>query len=105
MYAVFQLGGKQYRAAEGDRIRVERLPQAVGETVEIDRVLMVSDGAQLSLGRPTVSGAKVTAQVVDQKKGKKIIVFDYRPNGKRHAVKAGHRQHYTWLQVEKIVAG
>jgi len=105
VYAVFQLGGKQYRAAEGDRIRVERLPQAVGETVEIDRVLMVSDGAQLSLGRPTVSGAKVTAQVVDQKKGKKIIVFDYRPNGKRHAVKAGHRQDYTWLKVEKIVAG
>ena len=105
MYAVFQLGGKQYRAAEGDRIRVERLPQAVGETVEIDRVLMVSDGEQLNLGRPTLSGAKVTAQVVDRNKGKKIIVFDYRPNGKRHAVKAGHRQDYTWLQVEKIVSG
>ncbi|HJW84724.1 MAG TPA: 50S ribosomal protein L21 [Anaerolineae bacterium] len=104
MYAVFQLGGKQYRAAEGDRIRVERLPQAVGEMVEIDRVLMVSDGEQLNLGRPTLSGAKVTAQVVDQNKGKKIIVFDYRPNGKRHAVKAGHRQDYTWLKVEKIVA-
>ena len=104
MYAVFQLGGKQYRATEGDRIRVERLPQAVGETVEIDQVLMLSDGDQVSLGRPTLPGAMVTAQVVDQNKGKKIIVFDYRPNGKRHVVKAGHRQDYTWLKVEKIVA-
>lgn len=104
MYAVFQVGGKQYHATEGDRIRVERLPQAVGEQVEIDQVLMLSDGEQVSIGKPTLSGAKVMAQVVDQNKGKKIIVFDYRPNGKRHAVKAGHRQYYTWLQVEKIVA-
>jgi len=104
VYAVFQIGGKQYRATEGERIRVERLPQAIGESVEFDQVLMLSDGETVSVGQPTVAGAKVTAQVVDQHKGKKIIVFDYRPNGKRHAVKAGHRQYYTWLQVEKIVA-
>ena len=105
MYAVFQVGGKQYRAAEGDKVRVERLPQALGETVEIDQVLLVSDGDRLAVGQPTVNGARVVAQVVEQGKGKKIIVFDYRPGGKRHRVKAGHRQNYTWLKVDKIITG
>ncbi len=105
MYAVFQVGGRQYRAAEGDRIQVERLSQAVGEKVEIDQVMLVSDGEQVRVGRPTVEGARVVAEVVEQGKGKKIIVFDYRPGGKRHRVKNGHRQNYTWLQVEKIIAG
>jgi len=105
VYAVFQVGGKQYRATEGDKIQVERLPQAVGETIEIDKVLLVSDGDHLAVGKPTVNGARVMAQVVEQSKGKKIIVFDYRPGGKRHRVKAGHRQDYTWLKVEKIIAG
>ena len=105
MYAVFQVGGKQYRATEGDKIQVERLPQAVGETIEIDKVLLVSDGDHLAVGKPTLNGARVVAQVVEQSKGKKIIVFDYRPGGKRHRVKAGHRQDYTWLKVEKIIAG
>lgn len=105
MYAVFAVGGKQYRAAEGDKLRVERLPQTVGEIVEIDQVLLVSDGDRLSIGQPTVDGARVMAQVVEQSKGKKIIVFDYRPGGKRHRVKAGHRQNYTWLRVDKIMAG
>ncbi len=104
MYAVFQVGGRQYRAAEGDRIRVERLPQAVGETVAIDQVLLVSDGERLAVGQPTVNGARVMAQVVEQGKGKKIIVFDYRPGGKRHRVKAGHRQNYTWLRIDQIIA-
>ena len=105
MYAVFQIGGKQYRAAEGDKLRVERLPQAPGEKVEIEQVLLISDGDQVEVGKPTLDGARVVAQVVEQSKGKKIIVFDYRPGGKRHRVKAGHRQNYTWLQVEKIIAG
>jgi len=105
VYAVFQVGGKQYRAAEGDKVRVERLPQALGETVEIDQVLLVSDGDRLAVGQPTVNGARVVAQVVEQGKGKKIIVFDYRPGGKRHRVKAGHRQNYTWLKVDKIITG
>jgi len=105
VYAVFQLGGRQYRATEGDRIQVEQLPQAVGEKVEIEQVLMLSDGDNLTVGQPTVSGAKVVAEVVEQNKGKKIIVFDYRPGGKRHRVKAGHRQYYTWLKVEQIIPG
>lgn len=105
MYAVFQLGGRQYRATEGDKIKVERLPQAVGETVEIDSVMMLSDGDQVKVGQPVLGGARVVAKVVEQGKGDKIIVFDYRPGGKRHRVKNGHRQHYTWLKVEQIIAG
>jgi len=105
VYAVFQVGGRQYRATEGDRIQVERLPQAVGEKVEFNRVLLISDGEALSVGQPTLAGARVVAEVVEQSKGDKIIVFDYRPGGKRHRVKNGHRQNYTWLQIEQIVAG
>ncbi len=105
MYAVFQVGGRQYRATEGDRLQVERLPQAVGEKVEFDRVMLISDGEALSVGQPVLAGARVVAEVVEQSKGNKIIVFDYRPGGKRHRVKNGHRQHYTWLRVEQIIAG
>ncbi len=105
MYAVFQVGGRQYRAAEGDKVRVERLPQAVGEKVQIDQVLMVGNGDSLTVGKPVVAGAQVLAEVVEQGKAGKIIVFDYRPGGKRHRVKAGHRQNYTWLKVEKITTG
>ena len=105
MYAVFQVGGRQYRATEGDRIQVERLPQAVGEKVEFDRVMLISDGEALSVGQPVLAGARVVAEVVEQSKGNKIIVFDYRPGGKRHRVKNGHRQNYTWLKVERIIPG
>lgn len=105
MYAVFQVGGRQYRATEGDKIQVERLPQAVGEKVEFDGVMLVSDGEKVKVGQPNVKGAKVIAEVVEQSKGGKIIVFDYRPGAKRQRVKNGHRQNYTWLMVDKIVAG
>lgn len=105
MYAVFQVGGRQYRATEGDKIQVERLPQAVGEKVEFDRVMLISDGEALSVGQPVLEGARVVAEVVEQSKGDKIIVFDYRPGGKRHRVKNGHRQNYTWLKVERIIPG
>ncbi|HKZ83588.1 MAG TPA: 50S ribosomal protein L21 [Anaerolineae bacterium] len=105
MYAVFQVGGRQYRATEGDRLQVERLPQAVGEKVEFDRVMLISDGEALSVGQPVLAGARVVAEVVEQSKGNKIIVFDYRPGGKRHRVKNGHRQNYTWLKVERIIPG
>jgi len=105
VYAVFQVGGRQYRATEGDRLQVERLPQAVGEKVEFDRVMLISDGEALSVGQPVLAGARVVAEVVEQSKGNKIIVFDYRPGGKRHRVKNGHRQNYTWLKVERIIPG
>lgn len=105
MYAVVEIAGFQYRVAQGDRIRVERMPAEVGAQIKLDKVLMVSDAGQVRVGQPTVAGASVTATVLDQRKGDKIIVFDYRPGGKRHRVKGGHRQNYTWLRVDDIVAG
>jgi large subunit ribosomal protein L21 len=105
VYAVVKIAGFQYRVTHGERIRTELLPVEVGAQVKLDRVLMVADGDQVTVGQPTVPGASVTATVVEQSKGDKIIVFDYRPGGKRHRVKAGHRQNYTWLRVDEIVAG
>ena len=105
MYAVFQVGGQQFRAGIGDKIRVEALPQNVGDAVELSQVLLVSDESGVKVGQPTVSGAMVKATVVEQSKGDKLIVFHYRPGGKRHKVKSGHRQSYTWLRVDEIVAG
>jgi large subunit ribosomal protein L21 len=105
VYAVFQVGGQQFRAGIGDKIRVEVLPQNVGDAVELSQVLLVSDESGVKVGQPTFSGARVKATVVEQGKGDKLIVFHYRPGGKRHKVKSGHRQSYTWLRVDEIVAG
>ena len=100
-YAIVQTGGKQYRVQSGDRIRVESLPQDEGDTLELGEVLMVSKDGEVSLGSPTVPGAKVTAQVVGQGKGKKVIVFKYKSKT-RYRRKAGHRQRYTELVVTDI---
>jgi len=104
VYAVFQVGGQQFRAGIGDKIRVEVLPQQIGDAVEFNSVLLVSGEGSVRVGQPTVSGAKVKATVVEQSKGDKLIVFHYRPGGKRHKVKGGHRQDYTWPRVDEIVA-
>jgi large subunit ribosomal protein L21 len=103
VYAVFEVAGNQYRAEVGEKVQVERLPQEVGAKVEIDKVLMVADGENVTVGRPTVSGAKVLASVAEQGKGKRTLVFQYRIGGKRHRTQATHRQNYTWLQIEEIV--
>ena len=105
MYAVFQVGGQQFRASIGDKLCVELLPQQVGEQVVLDQVLLVSDGDQVKIGKPTVGGAQVKATIVEQSKGDKVVVFHYRPGGKRHKVKTGHRQFQTWLRVDEITAG
>jgi large subunit ribosomal protein L21 len=105
VYAVFQVGGQQFRASVGETVRVEVLPQQVGEQVVLDNVLLVSDAGNVQVGKPTVGGAQIKATVVEQGKGEKIVIFDYRPGGKRHKVKTGHRQNYTWLRVDDIVAG
>jgi large subunit ribosomal protein L21 len=101
---VFQVGGQQFRAGIGDKIRVEALPQQIGDAIEFNSVLLVSGEGSVKVGQPTVSGAKVKATVVEQSRGDKLIVFHYRPGGKRHKVKGGHRQDYTWLRVDEIVA-
>nr|HID12373.1 50S ribosomal protein L21 [Anaerolineae bacterium] len=102
MYAVVRSGARQYRAEVGDTFLVERLPVEVGQRLELDEVLLVADGERVEIGRPIVNGAKVLATVVAQEKGPKIRIFKYRPR-KRYRRRAGHRQRYTRLRVDKIV--
>jgi len=104
MYAIIATGGKQYRVKEGDVIFVEKLNANEGDTVEVSEVLaVVGSKGGLKLGAPTVEGAKVTLKVMGQGKGKKIIVFKYKPK-KNYRRKTGHRQPYTKVSVEKIEA-
>lgn len=102
MYAVMKSGARQYRAAVGDMIRVEKLPVDPGEQIELDEVLMIVGDDGVEIGRPAIEGAKVLATVVAQEKGPKITVFKYKPR-KRYQRHAGHRQHYTRLRVDEIV--
>lgn len=102
MFAIVESGGKQYRVSEGEMIDVERLAVAKGDTVTLDRVLMVADGDQVRVGKPLVEGARVQARVVDQGRGPKIIVFKYKPKI-RYRVKSGHRQSFTRLRIEQIL--
>jgi large subunit ribosomal protein L21 len=100
-YAIVESGGKQYRAVEGSWIDVDRLQAEVGSAVTLDQVLLISDGDNISVGAPVVSGAVVSAKVLDHVKGPKVVVFKYRPK-KHYRVKTGHRQQYTRLLVETI---
>jgi large subunit ribosomal protein L21 len=100
-YAIVESGGKQYKAVEGETIEVDRLPVNVGDKVGLERVLMLVDGDEVSVGTPTVGGIQVSTTVVDHFKGPKIIVFKYSPR-KRYRVKSGHRQQYTRLMVDAI---
>ncbi len=104
MYAVFRSGGKQYRASEGDRVRVERLDADEGDAVEFDQVLMVADGADVTLGSPLVEDSRVQGIVTAQGRGKKIVVtkFKRRKNYKRTM---GHRQHFTEVEITSIGSG
>ena len=101
MNAVIETGGKQYRVAEGDTIFVEKLEVAEGDAVTLDRVLMISGENGTKIGSPLVDGAKVTAKVAKQGKGKKIVVFKFKAK-KNYRKKTGHRQPYTKLTIEKI---
>lgn len=101
MYAVIETGGKQYRVQEGDLLFVERLNVEEGETLEFDKVLLVSKEDDLLTGRPYLDGAKVVASVVEQGKAKKIVVFKYKSK-KNYRKKQGHRQPYTKVKIEKI---
>jgi large subunit ribosomal protein L21 len=102
MYAVVETGGKQYKVSAGETIEVERLPLKVGQKVELDKVLLVSDENKVQVGSPTIEGAKVMATVASQGKGKKVIIFKYKPHN-RYRRKSGHRQAYTRLQIDKII--
>jgi large subunit ribosomal protein L21 len=109
MYAVFKTGGKQYRASEGDTVRVEKLAGNVGDGVTFDQVLLVQSGGEggtdgaVKVGKPLVSGAKVEAKIVGQDLGPKVIIFKFRRR-KNYRRKRGHRQPFTALQITSIVA-
>ncbi|MBP2015013.1 50S ribosomal protein L21 [Anaerococcus degeneri] len=101
MYAIIKTGGKQYKVSEGDLVRVEKLAYEVGETVDFDQVLLVSNDGELKVGSPIVEGAKVSATVEDQNKDKKIVVYKYKPK-KQYRKKHGHRQPYTLVKINSI---
>jgi len=101
MYAVIETGGKQYRVELGSELAVERLDALPGTTINFDRVLLVADGDSAQIGTPTVTDALVTADVLRQDRGEKLIVFKYRPKA-RHRSKRGHRQEQTVLRVADI---
>jgi len=102
IYAIIETGGKQYKVTPGQTIDVERLDVAVGDTVELERVLFIANGDRVTVGNPTIDGAKVIATSQGEGKGKKIIVFKYKPKV-RYRRKMGHRQLYTSLTIDKIV--
>jgi large subunit ribosomal protein L21 len=100
-FMIVEQGGKQYRVAEGGTIEVDRLPNEVGETLTLEDVLLYVDDDAVTVGTPLVEGAKVNAKVLNHFKGRKILVFKYRPK-QRYRVKSGHRQQYTRLLIESI---
>lgn len=104
MYAVIKTGGKQYQVAEGDVIQVDKIEGQPGDTVEIDNVLMLKADSDVRIGRPVVQGAAVSATIVGQVQGKKIVVFKFKRR-KDYRRKLGHRQKYTRLRIESIKVG
>ena len=101
MHAIIETGGKQYKVAEGDTLFIEKLPNEAGDTVTFDKVLAVIDGDKITVGTPVVEGAKVDASVVKNGKGKKIMVFKYKPK-KGYRKRQGHRQPYTKVTIGAI---
>jgi large subunit ribosomal protein L21 len=102
-FAIVEDGGKQYRAVEGEFIEVDRFPSEIGEGIDMDRVLLIADGENTLVGDPVIAGATVQATVVEHLKGPKIVVFRYKPK-KRIRAKTGHRQQYTRLRIDSILA-
>jgi len=104
MYAVIQTGGKQYRVSEGDTLKVEKLTAEAGDSIDLDKVLMVVDGESVSVGRPYLEGGKVSATVEGHGRGEKVRIVKFRRR-KHHLKRQGHRQWYTCLKITGISAG
>jgi large subunit ribosomal protein L21 len=102
VYAIVATGGKQYRVERGQRLEVERLAAEPGSQIDLPEVLLVADGDQITVGQPTVPGARVVAEVIGETKGKKIVVFKYKAKV-RYRRKTGHRQRLSRLVVRDIV--
>ena len=103
MHAIIETGGKQFRVTEGDTIFVEKLDVNAGDAITFDQVLAVIDGDKATFGTPVVEGASVEANVVKNGKGKKVLVFKYKPK-KNYRRRQGHRQPYTKVEITKVQA-
>ena len=103
MYAIIETGGKQYKVTEGDTLFIEKLEAEANAKITFDKVLAVVDGDSAKFGAPTVDGASVTANVVKNGKGKKVLVFKYKPK-KNYRRRQGHRQPYTKVEITKVNA-
>jgi large subunit ribosomal protein L21 len=103
MYAVIKTGGKQYRVAKGDKLKVEKLPVEAGSSLDIDDVLMIGDGDNVTIGAPRVDGGKVTATVVSHGRHDKIEIVKFKRR-KHHQKRTGHRQDYTEIEITDISA-
>ncbi|MGO0308635.1 50S ribosomal protein L21 [Endozoicomonas acroporae] len=101
MYAVIRTGGKQYRVTEGEILKVEKLSNAAGESLEINDVLLIANGEELKVGAPVVEGAKVTAEVISHGRGPKIKIIKFKRR-KHHRKQMGHRQWFTELKITGI---
>ena len=101
MYAVVKTGGKQYRVSTGQTIEVEKLSGDPGHKIQLDEVLLLADGENVTVGRPLVEGASVEAEIQDQAKHRKVLVYKFRRR-KRYRRKAGHRQPFTALKITAI---
>lgn len=101
MLAIIQTGGKQYLVKKGDKIQVEKLSGEAGSTVNFDQVLLTSNGTDVNLGKPFVSGAKVEGKVLKQGRGEKVRVFKYKAKSKYRRT-IGHRQSFTEVEITKI---
>lgn len=104
MYAVVRTGGKQYRVAQGDRVDIEKIAGDVGQEVTLDDVLMIGGNGDTKIGTPRVEGASVTARIIEQGRGKKVLVFKFKRR-KDYKKMRGHRQYYTRLEITGISAG
>jgi len=104
MYAVIETGGKQYRVTEGQKLKVEKLAVGEGESLDLEKVLMVADGENITVGTPYVAGGKVTAKVLEQGRDDKVTIIKFRRR-KHHMKRQGHRQSYTQLEITGIQAG
>ncbi|MFT6310628.1 MAG: large subunit ribosomal protein L21 [Porticoccus sp.] len=101
MYAVIKSGGKQHRVVEGETLKLEKIEVATGATIEFDEVLLVGEGDSVKIGEPVVAGAKVTAEVIDQARHKKVNIIKFKRR-KHHMKRAGHRQWYTEVKITGI---
>ncbi len=103
MYAVIATGGKQYKVAPGDVVRVESLDAKKGDTIELKDIFMIADDDKISVGKPVLASAKVTAEILGEGRGEKLLIFKHRRR-KGFRKTNGHRQNYTTIKIKEIIA-